>query len=191
MDLTEKIESMQVKLEAIELSLGVETNDLRLDLSNMQAETISNRQATSERIEAIRREFHTRLEEAKEMAGHTHGTGNDTCAVTLSKFDGTTSWSVLRQQFETVAEHNGWTPKEKSTYLITDLEGRATNVLHGISKGATYEEILQALEDFRRGTFCRSVSQSVETEDTEGRRILARLRYRNPTTCPPRLSCFA
>jgi hypothetical protein len=41
---------MQAKLETIELSLGVETNDLRLDLSNMQAETISNWQATFERI---------------------------------------------------------------------------------------------------------------------------------------------
>jgi hypothetical protein len=91
MDLTEKIESTQVKLETKELSLGVETNNHRLDLSNIQAETISNRQATSERIEAVRREFHTRLEEAKEMAGHTHGTGNGICAVTPPKFDGTTS----------------------------------------------------------------------------------------------------
>jgi hypothetical protein len=45
-------------------------------------------------------------------------------------------------------------PKEKSLYLITALEGRATDELHGISKGATYEEILQALEDgFREELF--------------------------------------
>jgi hypothetical protein len=31
--------------------------------------------------------------------------------------------------------------------LITALECRAADVLHGIPKGATYEEILQALED--------------------------------------------
>jgi hypothetical protein len=147
MDLTEKIEITQVKLDPVELALEEETNNLRSDLSNMQAETISNTQATSERFEAVRREFHTRLEEAKKMPGHTRGMGNGTRAVTLPKFDGTTSWSVLRHQFETVAEHNGWTPKEKSTCLITALEGRATDMLHGISKGATYEEILQALED--------------------------------------------
>jgi hypothetical protein len=113
----------------------------------VQAETVANRQATFERIEAVRRDFCTRLEEAKEMAGHARGTGNGTCAVTPPKFNGTTSWSVFRHQFETVAEHNGWTPKGKSTYLITALEDRATDVLHGISKGATYEEILQALEN--------------------------------------------
>jgi hypothetical protein len=147
LDLTEKFESTQVKLDTIQLALGVETNSLRLDLSTVQAGAISNRQATFERTEAVKRDFHVRLEEAKEMAGHTNGTGNGSCAVTPPKFDGTASWSVFRHQFETVAEHNGWTPKEKSTFLITALEGRATDVLHGISKGTTYEEILQALED--------------------------------------------
>jgi hypothetical protein len=30
--------------------------------------------------------------------------------------------------------------------LITAMQGRATNVLHGVPKRATYEEILKALE---------------------------------------------
>jgi hypothetical protein len=33
---------------------------------------------------------------------------------------------------------------EKSTYLITALQGRATDVLHGVRKGATYEQTLEA-----------------------------------------------
>jgi hypothetical protein len=37
--------------------------------------------------------------------------------------------------------------QEKSTYLITSLQARATDVLHGIPKSATYEETLQALEE--------------------------------------------
>jgi hypothetical protein len=41
LDITEKFESTLVKLDTIELSLGVETNNLRLDLSNMQAETVA------------------------------------------------------------------------------------------------------------------------------------------------------
>jgi hypothetical protein len=36
---------------------------------------------------------------------------------------------------------------EKYTYLITALQGRAADVLHGIPTSATYEETLQALED--------------------------------------------
>jgi hypothetical protein len=64
-----------------------------------------------------------------------------------TKFDGTTSWAMFRCQFETVGEHNCWTHQEKSTYLITALQGQNTNVLHGVLKGATYEETLVALED--------------------------------------------
>jgi BMFP domain-containing protein YqiC len=103
MDLMEKIESTHVKLETIELSLGMETNNIRLDLSTMQTETLSNRQVTFERLEAVRREFHTRLEEAKEMTGQARGRGKGMCAATPPNFDGTTSWSVFRRQFETVA----------------------------------------------------------------------------------------
>jgi hypothetical protein len=36
---------------------------------------------------------------------------------------------------------------EKSTYMITALQGRATDVLHGVPKGATYEKPLVALVD--------------------------------------------
>jgi hypothetical protein len=54
---------------------------------------------------------------------------------------------VFRRQFETVAEHNQWSDKEKSTYLITALKGRAAEVLPGIPTNTTYEDTLQALED--------------------------------------------
>jgi hypothetical protein len=50
-------------------------------------------------------------------------------------------------QFKTVAEHNCWTCQEKSTYLTTALQDQATDELHRVSKGATYEETLEALED--------------------------------------------
>jgi hypothetical protein len=39
------------------------------------------------------------------------------------------------------------TSEEKSTYLITALQGHAADVLHGIPINATYEETLQTLED--------------------------------------------
>jgi hypothetical protein len=63
------------------------------------------------------------------------------------KFDGTTSWTVFRRQFETVAEHSCWTRLEKFTHFITALQGRATELLHGVPKGANYEETLDAPED--------------------------------------------
>jgi hypothetical protein len=54
---------------------------------------------------------------------------------------------VFRRQFETVAEHNQWSDKDKSTYLITALKDRAADVLPGIPTNTTYEDTLRALED--------------------------------------------
>jgi hypothetical protein len=65
----------------------------------------------------------------------------------LPKFDGTTSLALFRGQIENAAEHNCWTYSEKSTYLITALHVRATDVLHGVLKFVTYEETLEGLED--------------------------------------------
>jgi hypothetical protein len=54
---------------------------------------------------------------------------------------------MFRCQFKTVADHNCWMPREKVTYLIAALQGRACDVLHGVPRGATYEETIEALED--------------------------------------------
>jgi hypothetical protein len=54
---------------------------------------------------------------------------------------------MFRRQFETVAQHNCWTRLEKSTYLITALQSQATDLLHGVPKGANCEETLDALKD--------------------------------------------
>jgi hypothetical protein len=35
----------------------------------------------------------------------------------------------------------------KSVYLITTLQGRATDMLHGVPKEAAYEETFETLED--------------------------------------------
>jgi hypothetical protein len=54
---------------------------------------------------------------------------------------------VFRRQSEIVAEHNSWSKRDKSTYLIKALKGRAADVLPGISTNTTYENTFQALED--------------------------------------------
>jgi hypothetical protein len=46
-----------------------------------------------------------------------------------------------------MAEHNQWSDRDKSTYLITALKGKAADVLPGIPTNTTYEDTLRALED--------------------------------------------
>jgi hypothetical protein len=102
-------------------------------------------QTTKALTEANRREFQSQLEEIEAMVER--GSRPAAIAAQPPTFDGTTSWAVFWRQFETVAEHNCWTQQGKYTYLITALQGRAADVLHGIPTSATYGGALQALED--------------------------------------------
>jgi hypothetical protein len=80
---------------------------------------------------------------------------------------------VFRRQFETVTEHNHWSAKEKSTYLITALKGRAANVLHGIPTNTTYEGTLQALKDrFGDQHFAAAYRCQLTTRTQEARESL-------------------
>jgi hypothetical protein len=58
-------------------------------------------------------------------------------------FSGSTSWSVFRCQFETIAKHNKWSRGDKSTYSVTALKGRTADVLYGIPADTTYNRYRQ------------------------------------------------
>jgi hypothetical protein len=54
---------------------------------------------------------------------------------------------VFGRQFEIMAEHNDWTPPEKSAHLIAALNMLAVHILCGLPTGATYKEVTEALEN--------------------------------------------
>jgi hypothetical protein len=115
-----------------------------VEAQKTKSEIMINQERMEANIEATRLEFQTRLKEVRGQGEH--GRGTETGTEKSSNFDGTISWAVFECQFETVAE-NYWKCLEKSTYLITALQGRATDVLHGVPKGATYEKSLEDQED--------------------------------------------
>jgi hypothetical protein len=43
-----------------------------------------------------------------------------------------------QEKMEAVTEHCNWTPRVKATHVPTALQGCASNVLHGASKGPTF-----------------------------------------------------
>jgi hypothetical protein len=110
----------------------------------MKAEIRINQERVEVKIEATRLEFQTQLKGVEAGTERRRGTGTGAGAANPPKFDVTSS-ALFRRQFETVAEHNCWTRQEISTYLITALQGRATDVLHRVPKGATYDETLKSL----------------------------------------------
>jgi hypothetical protein len=135
------------RVQSVEASLGREMEDLGKGLRTLLIETRSNSKETLATVEAARHEVHTQLGEDKARVEHRTGRQGRASVVMAPKFDGTASWTAFRRQFETAAEHNGWTRQDKATFLITALRGRVADVLYGIPKGSTYEEILETLED--------------------------------------------
>ncbi|GBN61398.1 hypothetical protein AVEN_173805-1 [Araneus ventricosus] len=67
-------------------------------------------------------------------------------------FDGQTSWTVFKTQFDVVSSTNGWTDFVKASQLVASLRGSAAEVLQGISadKLTDLTTIEKALE-FRFG----------------------------------------
>ncbi|GBM66654.1 hypothetical protein AVEN_258316-1 [Araneus ventricosus] len=47
-------------------------------------------------------------------------------------FDGQTSWTVFKTQFDVVSSTNGWTDFVKASQLVASLQGSASEVLQGI-----------------------------------------------------------
>jgi hypothetical protein len=155
-ELDEKIEKTQAELRTVGASLDIRARKLEASLENMKTDFVMNltmvnlgarsinREALAQKCgveettETNKHEFRAPLETQKAVAEGGRGIGGGAIAVQPPKFDGTASWAVFWRQFEAVAEHNGWTGLEKYTYLITALQGRAADVLHGIPTSATY-----------------------------------------------------
>jgi hypothetical protein len=138
--LSDRIEQTQMALQTAEMRRDATTKMLKEDLANNYSETC-------EAIEEAKREFRDRLEAVQTRTERGITPTVSTSTVQPPTFNGSSTWSVFRRQFETVAEHNQWSDKEKSTHLITALKGRAAEVLPCIPTSTTYEDTLQALED--------------------------------------------
>jgi hypothetical protein len=116
-----------MQLQTAEVSFDGRTRELQKDL-------IETKHELQARLEAI---------VTRTQRGNTQAVGSSAAAPPT--FNGTTSWSVFRRQFEIVAEHNRLSNREKSTYLITALKGGAADVLPVIPTNTTYENTFQAL----------------------------------------------
>ncbi|KAJ8958720.1 hypothetical protein NQ318_016448 [Aromia moschata] len=77
-------------------------------------------------------------------------------------YDGQSSWSMYRIQFEAAAKANGWTPQEMATSLVISLRGQALEILQSIPEEQQndYDRIVGALEIRYGHKYLRQVYQS-------------------------------
>ncbi|KAJ8936420.1 hypothetical protein NQ318_014858 [Aromia moschata] len=77
-------------------------------------------------------------------------------------YDGKSSWSMYRRQFEAAAKANGWTSQEMATSLVISLRGQALEILQNIPEEQQndYNRIVEALEIRYGHKYLRQVYQS-------------------------------
>ncbi|KAJ8946263.1 hypothetical protein NQ318_004632 [Aromia moschata] len=77
-------------------------------------------------------------------------------------YDGQSSWSMYRRQFEAAAKANGWTPQEMATSLVISPRGQALEILQSIPEEQQndYDRIVGALEIRYGHKYLRQVYQS-------------------------------
>jgi hypothetical protein len=107
------------------------------------------REDLSRNIEATRQDFETQLPDLEARTRRAGGSsaGANADKVKPPKFDGSTSWAVFHRQIDAAAAHNDWTPREKAAHLLSVLQGQVADVLHSVPAGASYEDIVGALQD--------------------------------------------
>jgi hypothetical protein len=102
-----------------------------------------------EDIEATRRELEAPLAAVDARADRAGGGGPGASSTTvkLPKFDGATSCAVFHRQFEAAAVKKNWTQSERAAHLLSELHGKAADILHTVPGEATYKAIVGALPD--------------------------------------------
>ncbi|KAJ8944636.1 hypothetical protein NQ318_004723 [Aromia moschata] len=77
-------------------------------------------------------------------------------------YDGQSSWSMYRRQFEAAAKANGWTSQEMATSLVISLRGQTLEILQSIPEEQQndYGRIVGALEIRYGHKYLRQVYQS-------------------------------
>jgi hypothetical protein len=114
---------------------------LREEVNQKIGETQQDVQASNRSLQGdmtdLKAELETRIAEVEARAepGVGGSTGKGTGRAKPPKFDGSTSWAMYRRQFETVAYHNRWTPRE-ATYLIAALRHAARSPQRGDVRGS-------------------------------------------------------
>ncbi|GBN05127.1 Retrovirus-related Pol polyprotein from transposon 17.6 [Araneus ventricosus] len=94
-------------------------------------------------------------------------------------FDGQTSWTVFKTQFDVVSSANGWNNFVKASQLVTSLRGSATEVLQGIPSDnltdlTTIENALEArFGDSHLTQFYRTELKTRRQKPGENLRVLA------------------
>jgi len=86
-----------------------------------------------------------RCQAARRSASSSGSCSGSMSYIRCDKFDGKTCVDTYLAKFESCAEHNNWTAKDKAAHLKSALTGNAANLVQGNTR-ATYSEVVGLLQ---------------------------------------------
>jgi len=86
-----------------------------------------------------------RRQAARKFASPSGSRSKSRSYIRCDKFDGITCVDTYLAKFESCAEYNNWTAKDKAAHLKSALTGNAANLLQGNTR-ATYAEVVGLLQ---------------------------------------------
>lgn len=84
-------------------------------------------------------------------------------------FDGSSSWTAYKLQFESVSKANGWGKEQARTALTLALRDEALTILEALGNDQTYDRLLEALEARYGDSHLEHVYRAQLKDRTQGR----------------------
>lgn len=125
-----------------------ELKELKSYVRGVEMAAMQNLEVVLDKMNDMENRFIREIESLKRNCRHptldeynveVEGSHASTLKLKSPTFDGTTSFSVFKLQFETVAEKNNWSNKDKAVALIVALKGSAADVLQALPESGQRE----------------------------------------------------
>ena len=146
----ELMEELSERFTGFQIVMKKDVQDVREELQEQQRDVNNLKELVNKEVSELKEGLDLVNKEVKHLARRTvvpsgQPGGNK---IKLPRFDGTSSWSLFKTQFEMAAEYNGWDSADRATNLAMSLQGQALYVLHNVPQGkrGDFLTLLQALE---------------------------------------------
>ncbi|GBM39040.1 hypothetical protein AVEN_122179-1 [Araneus ventricosus] len=129
------IEKIEEDVQSVKREIGEVKGEVERKIEEVEDKVQGKIEEFKEKVQVKIGDLEKRLSELKDrpinFPANPHLTYSRPTVKSL-KFDGQTSWTVFKTQFDVVSSANGWNNRVKASQLVASLRGTAAEVLQGI-----------------------------------------------------------
>ncbi|GBM51651.1 hypothetical protein AVEN_30908-1 [Araneus ventricosus] len=130
-----QVEEMKIHVDGCIGKIEEEVQCVKLKIKKVETEVQRNIKESNCKVQEKIGNLEIRISELEERPNYFPASPEFISSQPTVKpltFDGQTSWTVFKTQFDVVSSTNGWTDFVKASQLVASLRGSAAEVLQGI-----------------------------------------------------------